>query len=108
MKKKAKTYNYSYKERRVPIRGLVSLLLGLASLGIGSGLVWRVISGREAADWVGALGFTAFCGAVSGVALGLGSFRENCRSYFLGKFGTIFCALMAAAWFLIFCWGKAA
>ena len=66
-----------------------------------------VVLGDRAGAWVGAVGFTAFALAFIGMTEGLRSFRDNCRSYLLGKLGTVYCGIMVAAWFLVFCVGLA-
>jgi hypothetical protein len=100
--------NSIYREYRYSRGGIAAVFLGLISM-----LVFIILVGISAArasmlgDWSGAVGFTAFAAAFSGMSVGLGSFRESCHSYIFSKIGTLYCGLMVAVWFLTFCVGMA-
>ena len=107
-KKQVPAYVYYYKETRFSAWGILATLLGLLSMAAMGVLTWYMIQyAGEAADWVGAAGFTAFAAAFMGMVEGLSSFRDNCRSYLFSKIGTLLCGFMVAAWFLLFCVGLA-
>ena len=99
---------YTYKETNHSPRGAAACVLGFVSMIALICLTFAaVVLGDRAGAWVGAVGFTAFALAFIGMTEGLRSFRDNCRSYLLGKLGTVYCGIMVAAWFLVFCVGLA-
>jgi len=102
-------YNlYSYDERRYSGRGLAALLIGLASSVVLAVLAMAgILTDGQVAPVGGAVGLSAFLFTILGVNLGLKSFREPCRSYLVSKIGTVYCGLMTAAWFLLYCIGAA-
>ena len=99
---------YSYKETKYSRRGIASVIFGFLSLFIFIILlVISMVIPSVSGDWIGALGFTAFVMGVIGMIEGLASMQDSVKSYMPSKFGTVFSALMTAAWFLIFCFGLA-
>ena len=113
-RKKGGSVLYSYDdERKYAGRAVASVVLALLSvfmLGLLTGLsvFFQSTSGGISGSWIGALGVAGFTLAFIGMLEGFMSFRDECRSYALSKAGTAFCAVMVAAWFLIFCFGLAA
>jgi len=107
-RKEIYSYIYTYRETRHSKRGIAALILGLVSFGVLAALTALVIMALEVLpEWVGAAGFTGFAFAFFGMIQGLMSFHDNCKSYFFSRVGTICCAVMVAAWFMIFCVGLA-
>ena len=95
-----------YREKRYSLRAVSAMVLGCLSalLFVVLAAVGTALKG-EAGMWAGALGTSAFICAVTGVILGLGSFRDRCRSYNMSKAGAIISGIVTAVWFLVFCAG---
>ena len=99
---------FTHRSTRYAPRALTAAALGFLSVSfmIALTLISMAAEGKTG-RWAGAVGFSAFVAAFFGMAEGLKSFREPCRSYTLSKVGTLFCAFMVAGWFLVFCIGLA-
>ena len=105
---KRKNHFYAYKESRFSTRGIAALILGLVSFLFLAVLTALAIYLQDGIGLVGgSFGVTAFSIAFIGMILGLKSFHDRCRSYLPSKIGTLLCAFMVAAWFLLFCVGMA-
>ena len=108
-KKEPLPYLYMYKETRHSGRGIAALvlsILSLAALAVLTGI--SVYANDLAGSWMGVAGFAAFSLAFIGMVQGLFSFRDNCRSYFFSRIGTLISGFMVGAWFILFCVGLAA
>ena len=108
-RKKGGSVLYSYdEERRYAGRAFASVILAMMSLlllALLTGL--SILFAGNSPAWLGALGAAAFIIAFIGMLEGFMSFRDECRSYALSKFGTAISAGMVAIWFLVFCFGLA-
>ncbi len=95
-----------YREKRYSLRAVSAMVLGCLSAVLFAALAaaGAALKG-ETGMWAGAIGTSAFICAVTGVVLGLGSFRDRCRSYNMSKAGTIISGILTAVWFLVFCAG---
>lgn len=108
MARKRQSYTYVYEETNHSGRGILAAVLGGVSL-----LVFVILVGicamleGSGGLWAGSIGFTAFVMAFYGMAVGLKSFHDQCKSYLFCKIGTLLCGFMVAVWFLIFCVGLA-
>ena len=101
-----KTLPGFYRDYRFSRGGIAASAMGLFSMVILAALVGMSARAKTTlAPWSGALGIAAFCVGLMGVSVGLSSFHESCRSYLFSKLGTIYCGLMSACWFLVFCIG---
>lgn len=99
------TRMYDTKDRIHSRRGIASTVLGFISMLLLIALVsWTMIT-KDTADWIGAVGFTSFAIAFIGMVEGLTSFRDDCRSYIFSRIGSVYCGIMVAGWFLLFCLG---
>ena len=63
-----------------------------------------LLKGR-ANSWIGALGFTGIVMACCGLRYGYAGFKDECRSYFCSRFGTIISMLSIVGWFFVVCVG---
>ena len=57
--------------------------------------------------WIGAVGFTGIVMAVCGLWYGFAGFKDDSKSYFCSKCGTILSTVAIAGWFFIVCLGLA-
>ncbi len=108
MDKRISSPVYSYRETNHSGGGIAATVMGGVSLLLF--VILTVVSaagGGEGSRLMGAVGFTAFVIAFYGMVTGLGSFRDQCRSYIFCKVGTLLCGFMVAVWFLVFCVGLA-
>lgn len=104
----AKKQVYSFVEKKYSANSIAS-----AVLSIGSVLVLLVVLGASylmkgrANTWIGAVGFTGIVMAGCGLRYGFIGFRDECKSYFCSKLGTIIGTVAVVAWFFIVCIGIA-
>ncbi len=99
---------YSFAEKKYSANGIASAVLSLISaiLLIGLLFVSFLLKGR-ANVWIGAMGFTGIVMACCGLRYGFIGFKDDCRSYFCSKFGTITGMISLVGWFFIVCLGLA-
>lgn len=97
---------YSFAERKYSINGIASAILSVASavVLIGLLLISFLLKGR-ANVWIGALGFAGILMAFGGLWYGFAGFKDECKSYFCSKLGTILSTLSVMVWFFIVCIG---
>lgn len=97
---------YSFVEKKYSTNSVWS-----AALSVGSILMLALLLGISflvkgtANAWIGALGFTGIMMAVLGLRYGFAGFKDECKSYFCSKLGTILGTVSIAAWFFIVCIG---
>ena len=104
----AKKQVYSFVEKKYSGNSVMAMGLSLCSVIVL--LVLLLVSfflKGQVGAWIGAAGFLGISSAVCGLAYGFASFKDDCKSYFLARFGTILSAVDIAAWFFIVCIGLA-
>ena len=104
----AKKQVYSFAEKKYSVNGIASAALSLISivLLVGMLLISFLMKGRANA-WIGALGFTGIVTACCGLRYGFAGFKDECRSYFCSKLGTVTGMVSLVGWFFIVCLGLA-
>ncbi len=97
---------YSFEEKRYSTNSVVSAALSIGSAVVLAALllISFALKGRAAA-WIGAVGFTGIVMAFGGLRYGFAGFRDECRSYFCSKLGTILSTISIMGWFFIVCIG---
>ncbi len=97
---------YSFTEKKYSANGIASAVLGLISLLFLVGLLFAsfLLKGR-ASSWIGAMGFAGIVMACCGLRYGYAGFKDECRSYFCSRFGTIISMLSIVGWFFVVCVG---
>lgn len=102
----AKRQVYSFMEKKYSSNGIVSAVLSVISVLVLLILLFIsfTLKGRANA-WIGALGFTGIVMAFGGLRYGFAGFRDECKSYFCSKLGTILGTISIAGWFFIVCIG---
>lgn len=97
---------YSFAEKKYSANGIASAVLSFVSVMmlVGLLLVAFLLKGK-ANTWIGALGFTGIVMACCGLRYGFVGFKDECRSYFCSKFGTITGMISIVGWFFIVCLG---
>ena len=97
---------YSFAEKKYSANGIASAVLGLLAAALFLALLFLAffLKGR-ANTWIGALGFTGIVMACCGLWYGFAGFKDECRSYFCGKLGTILSTGLIVGWFFIICIG---
>ncbi len=105
---KRKQEVYSFAEKKYSVNGVASAALSVASVVVLAGLllVSFLLKGR-AGDWIGAAGFTGIVMACCGLWYGFAGFKDECKSYFCSRLGTILSAVTIAGWFFVVCIGLA-
>lgn len=104
----AKRQVYSFEEKKYSANGVASMVLGILAIVVLVGLLFVSFLLKGMANtWIGAAGFTGIVLAVCGLSYGFASFKDECKSYFCSKCGTILSALAIAGWFFIVCLGLA-
>ena len=104
----AKKQVYSFVEKKYSGNSVMAMGLSLCSVIVL--LVLLLVSfflKGQVGAWIGAVGFLGIASAVCGLAYGFASFKDDCKSYFLARFGTILSAVDIAGWFFIVCIGLA-
>lgn len=102
----AKRQVYSFVEKKYSANGIAS-----AVLSVGSVLVLLILLGvaflfhGQMGLWIGAVGFTGIMMAIGSLFYGFAGFKDECKSYFCCKLGTILGTAVIAAWFFIVCIG---
>lgn len=105
---KRKQQVYSFEEKKYSANGIASAVLSAASVAVLACLllISFFMKGR-ASGWIGACGFAGIVMAACGLWYGFVGFKDECKSYFCSKLGTILGAVSVAAWFFIVCIGLA-
>lgn len=97
---------YSFTDRKYSANSIASAVLGLIGLGLFALLLlasyWLKGS---AGTWIGACGVTGIVMSVLGLRYGFLSFKDECKSYFCGKLGTIVSTAAIVCWFFTVCVG---
>ncbi len=105
----AKRKVYSFEERKYSANSIASVILGVLSVVILAAVLGTSFYMKGlAAVWIGAVGFAGIAAACCGLAYGMTSFQDDCKSYFCSKLGTFLSAAAAVIWFFIVCLGIAA
>lgn len=108
MARQPKRQVYSFEEKKYSANGIASAALGGVSAAILlCVLLLAFLMKGQASAWIGALGFTGIVAACLGLWYGYAGFKDECRSYFCSRLGTILCAVLIAGWFFIVCIGLA-
>lgn len=99
---------YSFAEKKYSANGVASTVLGLISAVLFFALLFVafLMKGRANA-WIGAMGLTGIVMGCCGLRYGFAGFKDECRSYFCSRFGTIVSMLSIVGWFFIVCLGLA-
>ncbi len=108
MAKKQRQF-YSFAEKKYSANGIASMVLSLVSAVLFLGLLFvSFLLKGQANTWIGAMGFTGIVMACCGLWYGFAGFKDECRSYFCSKFGTIVSTAAVVGWFFVVCIGLAA
>lgn len=102
----AKQQVYSFVEKKYSANSIASAVLSIASLAVLLALLFIsfVLKGM-ASEWIGAMGFAGIVMACFGLRYGFAGFKDECKSYFCSKLGTILSTVVIAGWFFIVCIG---
>lgn len=102
----AKRQSYSFVEKKYSSNSIASAVLSTASVLILMLLLFLsfIMKGSLGA-WIGAFGFTGIVMAFAGIRYGFIGFKDECKSYFCSKLGTILGAVAIAGWFFVVCIG---
>ncbi len=102
----AKRQSYSFEEKKYSANGVASMVMSISSVAVLALLLMiSFLLQGMANTWIGAVGFAGIVLACCGLRYGFISFRDECKSYFCGKFGTILSTFAIGAWFFIVCLG---
>lgn len=102
----AKQQVYSFVEKKYSANGIASAVLSVASFVVLLVLLFiSFILKGMANDWIGAMGVAGIVMAGCGLRYGFAGFKDECKSYFCSKLGTILSTVVIAAWFFIVCIG---
>lgn len=102
----AKRQVYSFVERKYSANQIASAVLGIGSVLVLLALLAAAfLLHGMAGMWAGAAGFAGIVMAVCGLFYGFAGFRDESKSYFCSKLGTIVSTAAIAAWFFIVCIG---
>jgi hypothetical protein len=104
----AKRQVYSFVEKKYSSNGIASAVLSVLSVLVLLALlgISFLLKGR-ASSWIGAMGIAGIIMAFLGLSYGFSGFKDDCKSYFCCKLGTILSTVAIAAWFFIVCIGIA-
>jgi hypothetical protein len=102
----AKQQVYSFVEKKYSANGIASAVLSVGSVLVLLILLFAsfVLKGKADA-WIGAVGIAGIVMAFCGLRYGFAGFRDECKSYFCSKLGTILSTISIAGWFFIVCIG---
>lgn len=98
----AKKKMYSFAEKKHSQRGFVATIMGVISLIVFLVLAYIAyyMNGQGGA-YLGGIGLTGVLFALTGLILGLLSFRESNTIYFFSKLGAILNGCVLAIWILV-------
>ena len=95
-------------EKKYSANQIASAVLGVLSVIVLAGLLGISFLKKGMANtWIGAVGFTGIVMAVCGLWYGFAGFKDDSKSYFCSKCGTILSTVAIAGWFFIVCLGLA-
>ena len=98
----AKKKTYTFSENRQAKSGITSVVLGVLALIILAAMAgiacWQK---GNAGMYIGAFGFTSAVVSLSGMIVGLGSFREKHVRHSFSKAGSILNAVVFVIWIFI-------
>ena len=102
----AKRQVYSFVEKKYSSNSIASAVLSVSSVLVLLMLLFIsfLLKGR-ANTWIGAMGFAGILMAFGGLRYGFLGFKDECKSYFCSKLGTILGTVAIIGWFLIVCIG---
>lgn len=102
----AKRQVYSFEEKKYSTNSVIAAVLSVLSVLLLLGLLFLsfLMKGR-ANTWIGAVGFTGIVMAFGGLKYGFAGFKDECKSYFCSKLGTILGTVSIIGWFFIVCVG---
>ena len=102
----AKRQSYSFVEKKYSSNSIASAVLSTASVLILMLLLFLsfIMKGSLGAR-IGAFGFTGIVMAFAGIRYGFIGFKDECKSYFCSKLGTILGTVAIAGWFFVVCIG---
>ena len=102
----AKRQVYSFEEKKYSTNSVIAAVFSVVSVLLMVGLLFVsfVLKGR-ANTWIGAVGFCGILMAFGGLWYGFAGFKDECKSYFCSKVGTILGTVSIAGWFFIVCIG---
>lgn len=102
----AKRQVYSFVEKKYSTNSIASAVLSVGSILVLAALLAAAYFLKgQASEWIGAMGLTGIIMAVLGMMYGFAGFKDECKSYFCSKLGTILSTISIAAWFFIVCIG---
>ncbi|MDO4321239.1 MAG: DUF6142 family protein [Lachnospiraceae bacterium] len=102
----AKRQVYSFVEKKYSANSIASAVLSVASFMVLLILLFiSFIMKGQANTWIGAMGFAGIVMAFCGLRYGFIGFKDECKSYFCSKLGTILSTISIAGWFFIVCIG---
>ncbi|MFR8549323.1 MAG: DUF6142 family protein [Lachnospiraceae bacterium] len=102
----AKRQAYSFVEKKYSSNSVVSAVLSTGSVLVLLILLFvSFLMKGSVGAWIGALGFTGIVMAFAGLRYGFLGFKDECKSYFCSKLGTILGTVAIAGWFFIVCIG---
>ncbi len=97
---------YSINDSKYSANSIASLVLCLISIAIFLVLLFiSFFMKGDAGAWAGAFGVTGIVMAVLGLRYGFLGFKDDCKSYFCCKFGTILSTAAIVVWFFVVCVG---
>ncbi len=97
---------YSFVEQKYSANGKASALLSILSVLLLAILLFLSFIMKGTANaWIGAVGFAGIVMAALGLRYGFAGFKDDCKSYFCSKLGTILSTVSIALWFFIVCIG---
>jgi hypothetical protein len=104
----AKRQVYSFVEKKYSSNGIASALMSVLSILLLLALLGiSFLLKGQASSWIGAVGLAGILMAFFGLSYGFAGFKDECKSYFCCKLGTILSTAAIAAWFFIVCIGIA-
>ncbi len=102
----AKRQVYSFVEKKYSSNSIASAVLSVASIMVLLTLLFiSFLMKGQASDWIGAMGVAGILMAFGGLRYGFIGFKDECKSYFCSKLGTILGTVSIAGWFFIVCIG---
>ncbi len=104
----AKRRVYSIIDRKYSSNSIASLVLCIVSLAIFALMLFLSFWLKGGAGpWAGAFGVTGIVMAILGLRYGFLGFKDDCKSYFCCKAGTILSTFAIVLWFFVVCVGIA-
>ena len=86
---------YKFSDKHQSLGGTISTILGVASLALlGYGISISFKAGGNAGVYIGSIGLCSLLLSIFGCVMGLISFKEDDKFYFLSKFGSLLCGII--------------